>query len=368
VWSLCAICAQAQPPPKNGGGPGGGDTGGDTGSPGGSTSCTSIPCAAALLNDVGTTTASGTDARSSKTFAVGENIYGPFEAGFGASQDFILEGLGCSNPSLGYVAGGIDTHTAEQMVAQACSITLPRVENDEYISLIDECGGHTSEYHFHERLSCLYEESGGHSTQVGEGLDGQYIYGKWEDYSATELPKLDACGGHFGVTPDSAGVRTYHYHVQESAPFTIGCFGPSTDGSGGFKLVTVAECRSLYDECGNGDTITVNLPTGSVQYDPWCPCYDATGSSIGTEEHAVFASSETTCSDATCTTSTGSTGDAPDDSTTDTPDDSTTDTPDDSTTGTGDSTSAATSTGIVHGFSMAAIATSLAYAMAPPLL
>ena len=55
------------------------------------------------------------------------------------------------------MAGGIDTYTAEQMVAHQCSVTLPRIEGDAYISLIDECGGHTNEYHFHERLKCLYD-------------------------------------------------------------------------------------------------------------------------------------------------------------------------------------------------------------------
>jgi hypothetical protein len=53
-------------------------------------------------------------------------------------QDNILAGLGCSPGSLGHVAGGIDTHTAEQMVAHQCGVTLPRYEGARYISLIDE--------------------------------------------------------------------------------------------------------------------------------------------------------------------------------------------------------------------------------------
>ena len=35
-------------------------------------------------------------------------------------------------------------------------------------SLIDECGGHTNEYHFHERMACLFKAEGGHSAKVGE--------------------------------------------------------------------------------------------------------------------------------------------------------------------------------------------------------
>ena len=59
------------------------------------------------------------------------------------------------------------------------------------------------------------------------------IYGKWETYDTSvedgTYPQLDACGGHFGKTPDSNGERVYHYHVQDNPPFTIGCYGPDTN-------------------------------------------------------------------------------------------------------------------------------------------
>lgn len=66
------------------------------------------------------------------------------------SRPFKAERRGCQqNNSCGrHWVGGIDTYTAEQMVAHQCSVTLPRVENDGangYISLLDECGGHTNE-------------------------------------------------------------------------------------------------------------------------------------------------------------------------------------------------------------------------------
>lgn len=57
--------------------------------------------------------------------------------------------------------------------------------------------------------------------------DAKLLYGKWEDYDSRELPLLDACGGHFGATPDSALAEVYHYHVQDAPPFTVGCFGPA---------------------------------------------------------------------------------------------------------------------------------------------
>ena len=77
------------PPPD---GCGNGAPGGD-GAPaeGGQSSCDSPPCAAALLGDVGFVVVTGTDERTGKSFANGENIYGPFEAGFGSQQADILE-------------------------------------------------------------------------------------------------------------------------------------------------------------------------------------------------------------------------------------------------------------------------------------
>ena len=98
----------------------------------------------------------------------------------------------CTDPARGYVDGGIDTLTAEKLIAAGCGVTLPRVENNRYLSLLDECGGHTQDYHFHERLSCLYDmTSPGHSSKVGVGREGTALYGKWEDYASGELPQLD---------------------------------------------------------------------------------------------------------------------------------------------------------------------------------
>jgi len=232
------------------------------------------------FGNIGYTTVSGIDDRTGKTFLSGEDIYGPFEAGFGSQEDSILEGLGCSPASLGYVGGGIDTFTAEQMIAAACSVDLPRIEDEKYVSVLDECGGHTNDYHFHEGMGCLYETSEGstHSTKVGEAADEAQtpIYGKWEDYSMLSIPALDACNGHFGVTPDSSGNDIYHHHVAGLPPFTVGCYGPGTDPEdpdGPGILVSPQACRALYPGCGDGDTITVTTPSGWRLYDPFCPCF-----------------------------------------------------------------------------------------------
>ncbi|CAD7961873.1 unnamed protein product [Amoebophrya sp. A25] len=274
------------------------------GTGGASISCTVRPCAASSLGDVGLTTAAGTDTRTGASFVAGENIYGPFEAGFGSQQNSILEGLGCSTGTLGHVDGGLDTFTAEQMVAYQCGITLPRIDSGNYISLIDECGGHTNEYHFHEKLACLYDQSAsGHSAQVGQEVAGlpdgiRYkLYGKYENRPTT--PQVDACNGHFGVTPDSAGEIVYHYHVTDSAPFTIGCHGPDTDGGGDQILVTLERCRAVTSGCSSTATsLTRNKgnsalggASGSetIQYTKWCSCFDGAGSNTGSVTLPVFA-------------------------------------------------------------------------------
>ncbi|CAJ1361798.1 unnamed protein product [Effrenium voratum] len=172
---------------------------------------------------------------------------------------------------------GEDLTIAEAAVAKACSIQFPRIEGESYIGIVGPCGGHTGDYHFHRGFGCLYEESGGHSSKVGV-VAAYNLYGKWEDYANNLLPLLDACGAHFGPTPDSSG-NVYHYHVQDKAPFTVGCYGPSASN----QLVTVAECRALYPKCDNdgGAGTAIQTNEGTVTYDKFCPCWDAAGSNMG---------------------------------------------------------------------------------------
>ena len=266
---------------------------------------TNTPRAAALLGDIGTTTVPGTLPRTGQAVPVGENIYGPMEAGFGPSQDNVLRELGCTIPEQAYLRGGIDTETAEQVIAHSCGVHLPREgDGGTYVSLVDECGGHTSEYHFHERLSCLYDDTdgsvtgggqGGHSPQVGVAMEpGQRIYGKWENQSAGLLPKLDACGGHFGPTPESGEEAIYHYHVQPNPPFTVGCFGPDYDvATGDPILVTLSRCRDLYRGCTDSSSfINLETSTGVSLYAPWCPCFDGARSNTGSAQLPVFAEAD----------------------------------------------------------------------------
>jgi len=240
-------------------------------------SCDTRPCAAPVEGEVAQTVPD----RSSKSWPV----HGPFEHGFGSAQDEFLLGLGCRSASDGYLPGGIDTLTSEEMVAHSCNIELPRQDGRDYVGLLDECGGQggqgdapTESYHFHERLDCLYDgDAGGHSTKVAIGLEGTPLYGKWEDRETLEIPALDACGGHFGATPDSRGEVVYHNHVSDLPPFTFGCYGPGRDANQNPALVSLEECRALYPQCLDQEQLRVTTASGTLAYDPYCPCFSPEG-------------------------------------------------------------------------------------------
>ena len=223
----------------------------------------------------------------------GNVVFGPFENGFSAVQT--SQFFGCTNNLV--LAGGIDTHEAEQMVHAQAALGLCSVGN----SILNDCGGHANPFHYHERFTCLYSTDAAtqHSTRAATMLDDKGLYGKWEDEANAMLPELDACGGHFGVTPDSNGVIVYHYHVQERAPFSAGCFGPAIDPDGDEVMVTIATCRAFHsDLCDGADTISLtsysgtcaagagNCPANDVftiaSYDPDCPCFDGARSNTGT--------------------------------------------------------------------------------------
>lgn len=234
------------------------------------------------LGNVAITSVAGNDYYTGTAIPIHESVYSPFENGFSSSQTVqrtILEELGCVFDGEGKMNGeyleipaGIDTRTAEKIIAFQCNATIPRVENGVYISLLDSCGGHTNEYHFHEKLSCLYPLSGDHSIKVADALDGKSVYGRYEDFSQELLPTLDACNGHFGPVPDSVG-SPYHYHITSEAPFVVGCYGPSASG----ELVTTEVCRNISKTCGDNDNIIITTAEGRFNYDPFCPCYYSAG-------------------------------------------------------------------------------------------
>lgn len=200
------------------------------------------------------------------------------EAGFSSSNPPMMSCLGSHT-----VPGGVDTHVAELVVAKYCnkdphsmSATSFRSWADQ-VGGMDNCGGHASPYHYHERLgygvsSCAIstvDPTTGHSNRIATAADGKGIYGPVINGGCAPAD-LDVCGGRWGVTPDSNGERVYYYVVQAFAPFTIGCFGPPKSTSPAGQL---AECKALYSTC-DGVTTTFTTAYGSGQYDLDCPCFD----------------------------------------------------------------------------------------------
>jgi len=290
----------------------------------------SAPMGVSLTGRIGTTVVPGGVDGVGLVVPVGAEVRGPLEGALDASHDVFLSGLGCASPSDAYTVGGVDTRTLEAVVAARCGIQVPRWVPSggrawgTRIGVLDACGGHSTPYHVHQVLDGCWESGGekGHSGMLALMEDGRGLYGRWED--AEEEPRLDVCGGHFGYVPspppaasEGAVVKvegtgrlewTYHYHVRSTPPFTAACFGPAS----GERPVRVSECRALYPEhCDDGDVVTLLVaynathnathnatrgaasdenekgPVGpygpgvEVEYDPWCPCFDAAGSNVG---------------------------------------------------------------------------------------
>lgn len=99
---------------------------------------------------------------------------------------------------------------------------------------VDQCGGHpapTGQYHVHSEIGFNTSEGRGacklpkdtvgqHSELLGWMFDGFGLYGHFS-LDGRVPTDLDSCGGH---THEIDGVNTYHYHLPDSFPWTIGCF------------------------------------------------------------------------------------------------------------------------------------------------
>lgn len=99
---------------------------------------------------------------------------------------------------------------------------------------VDFCGGHaapTNQYHIHsgvgmnsssQREACQLpmDTPGQHSVLLGWLFDGYGMYGRYSE-GGTPPTDLDSCSGH---THDIDGVPTYHYHIPDGFPWTIGCY------------------------------------------------------------------------------------------------------------------------------------------------
>ena len=99
---------------------------------------------------------------------------------------------------------------------------------------VDSCGGHAApshQYHIHSGVGMVTSEGrrkcqlpvdvvGEHSELLGWLFDGFGLYGRYS-LNGTIPTDLDSCGGHTHVI---RGVDTYHYHMPDGFPWTIGCY------------------------------------------------------------------------------------------------------------------------------------------------
>ena len=69
-------------------------------------------------------------------FQAGVPIYGPFDDGLTSSNDSMLSTMGCT-VGTGYVDAGIDTATAESIIARRCI----GPSGNPLATLLDKCGG-----------------------------------------------------------------------------------------------------------------------------------------------------------------------------------------------------------------------------------
>ena len=99
---------------------------------------------------------------------------------------------------------------------------------------VDPCAGHaapTGSYHIHSGLGINTTEqreacrlpvdiNGEHSQLLGWMFDGFGFYGRYS-LEGKVPTDLDECSGH---THEIDGESTYHYHLPDQFPWTIGCY------------------------------------------------------------------------------------------------------------------------------------------------
>ena len=99
---------------------------------------------------------------------------------------------------------------------------------------VDDCGGHPdpmTNYHIHsgvginsteqrEKCNLPADIPGEHSMLLGWMFDGFGLYGRYSQGGLVPTD-LDQCHGH---THEIDRVMTYHYHLPDGFPWTIGCY------------------------------------------------------------------------------------------------------------------------------------------------
>jgi hypothetical protein len=102
--------------------------------------------------------------------------------------------------------------------------------------IFDGCEGHpqqNGEYHYHHDSPCFNtSEEKAHSPLIGYAIDGFGIYGPRNmDGKIVTNADLDDCHGHSEqvIQDEGSAAETYHYHVNQEFPYTLGCFTGEVD-------------------------------------------------------------------------------------------------------------------------------------------
>ena len=91
------------------------------------------------------------------------------------------------------------------------------------------CTGHPQQsgaYHYHSASACQKEAHTLGHTLTAYAMDGFGLFGLY-DGQGQEITNadLDECHGHtHDIDWDGAGISSYHYHLTNAFPYTIGCF------------------------------------------------------------------------------------------------------------------------------------------------
>ena len=149
----------------------------------------------------------------------------------------------------------------------------------------DACAGHGGpggNYHIHsglginttaQRVACGLppDTPDNHSVLLGWMFDGIGLYGRYSQNGIVPT-QLDSCNGHTHLID---GVLTYHYHIPDGFPWTVGCF---------------KGCPRSTNNPFTFSTSTYGCPTG-VAVDP-NPLYETvSGPTAGTQSQTGSSSS-----------------------------------------------------------------------------
>ena len=137
---------------------------------------------------------------------------------------------------------------------------------------VDSCAGHaapTGSYHIHsgsginsteQRQACRLpvDTEGEHSALVGWMFDGFGLYGRYS-LDGKVPTDLDECSGH---AHEIDGVMTYHYHLPDRFPWTIGCFKGCPEVSNNEMELSTILSNEEYG-CSEEDTETTESGGGA---------------------------------------------------------------------------------------------------------